>query len=173
LSVDEQPLDAGALDTAIPVDPGPHTVVVTAPGRDRATARIDIKEGQLLTVKLAEPRPLPPVVDNPSPGPKDASSTQKPAPVWPLITMLSLGAVAGGTFGYFAWSGRGAKNDLDKCKPNCTETQADRVRSKYLVGDIFLGVSLLSFGAAAVYYFVTRPSRTGTKAAWGHAPLTW
>jgi len=50
-------LGAAALDTALPVDPGEHTLSVEAPGRATSTRRVSIAEGQSerVVVKVGGP----------------------------------------------------------------------------------------------------------------------
>ena len=70
-----------------------------------------------------------------------------------------LGGVAGvgaASFGYFGLRGRAGNAQLERCKPYCDAADVQSVRTKYLVADVSLGVSLLSL-AGAVYWLVSTP----------------
>jgi hypothetical protein len=56
-------IDAAAWGTPIPVDPGAHRVIVTAPGRTRWVTTVQIKEGE--TVRVEVPRDFPARPDTP------------------------------------------------------------------------------------------------------------
>jgi hypothetical protein len=80
---------------------------------------------------------------------------------WPDTVLLVSGAVATGALGsftYFALSGHAVQSDLERCKPHCDDFgQIDRMRSRYLIADVSLGIALLSAGVG-VYAWTARPS---------------
>jgi hypothetical protein len=73
--------------------------------------------------------------------------------------LVSAGVAAGalGGFTYFALSGRALENELTRCKPNCDRADIDRMRSRYLIADVSLGVALVSVGVGT-YAWLQRPS---------------
>jgi hypothetical protein len=76
------------------------------------------------------------------------------------VLLVSAGGAraALGSFTYFALSGRSVQNDLELCKPNCeNRADIDRMRSRYLIADISLGVALVSLGVGA-YAWTQRSS---------------
>jgi hypothetical protein len=80
---------------------------------------------------------------------------------WPNHVMLASAGVATlalGSFTYFALAGRSVESDLDRCKPNCeNQDDVDRMRSRYLIADVSLGVALVSLGVGA-YAWTQRSS---------------
>jgi len=80
---------------------------------------------------------------------------------WPSNVMLvsaGVATVALGSFTYFALAGRSVESALDRCKPNCeNRDDVDRMRSRYLIADVSLGVALVSLGVGA-YAWTQRPS---------------
>lgn len=80
---------------------------------------------------------------------------------WPGSVMLVSAGVATaalGSFTYFALSGRSVEGELDRCKPSCdNRADVDRMRSRYLIADVSLGVALVSLGVGA-YAWTQRPS---------------
>ena len=74
--------------------------------------------------------------------------------------LAGVGAVALGSFAFFAVTGKSDENDLrDRCSPNCPESDVDSVRTKYLVADISLGVGIASLGAATFLFVTSNDSR--------------
>lgn len=85
---------------------------------------------------------------------------------WPRSVMLVSAGVATaalGSFTYFALSGRSLENDLERCKPNCeSRADIDRMRSRYLIADVSLGVALVSLGVGT-YAWTQRPSASAAE----------
>jgi hypothetical protein len=76
---------------------------------------------------------------------------------WGVYLFGGLGLAAAAGFTTFAVLGTTGKNDdLEPCKPNCSEDQISTVRQKYIVADVFLGVTVVSALVASYLYF-TRP----------------
>ncbi len=79
----------------------------------------------------------------------------------PLMTYV-LGGVGiaalavGGGFEIVGFSDRAA---FDACRPRCSSESVDDWRTKFIVGDVFIGVGLVSLGIAGYLYF-TRPTAT-------------
>ena len=57
-------------------------------------------------------------------------------------------------------SGKSLEDDLEGCKPNCENSDVDRMQASYLVADISLGVSIVSLGVGT-YLLLTRESSKG------------
>ncbi|MBX3192482.1 MAG: hypothetical protein KF819_36160 [Labilithrix sp.] len=74
-----------------------------------------------------------------------------------LLTGITLGVI-----------GASKKGDLDACRPGCTDAEISSTRTFFVAGDVVGGVGLLSLGAAAAVYFLTR----GSDARAGAAGLT-
>jgi hypothetical protein len=77
--------------------------------------------------------------------------------VWILggIGLASLGV--GGGFGI---AGLSQKSTLDECRPRCASSEVDTMQRSFLVGDVLMGVGIVSLGAAAILYFTGRASTT-------------
>jgi hypothetical protein len=83
---DGETLGKAVLGLALPLDPGPHTIVAQAPGGPPASQTVtlapDEKKELTLTVKLAEPgTPPPPLVGGPQPTPAGPSAPVAPPPL--------------------------------------------------------------------------------------------
>jgi hypothetical protein len=60
---------------------------------------------------------------------------------------------------------------MDGCKPYCTQAQADKMRLRYLLADISLGVGVVSLGAGGYLYFSA--SRAPSGSAWRGGNVAW
>jgi hypothetical protein len=81
---------AGALDSKIPVDPGPYRILVQAPGHKAWTTDVKVVEGeqQLVTIPELEPDQASPEVSplhEEAARPKSAASSPKPTAIPPRL----------------------------------------------------------------------------------------
>jgi hypothetical protein len=77
---DNVEIHAASFDVPLPVDPGDHTIVVSAPGREAKTTVVTMKEGETRTLPV-EPGPALPLSSTTPP-----SSTQSPSASTPTPT---------------------------------------------------------------------------------------
>jgi hypothetical protein len=179
-------LGKASLGLALPVDPGKHLVVVSAPGREPREYEVNVKarESQSLTVEPgAEIKVAAAPVgeaaperwgDGPAGNPVLVTQTppappEKPTPVlgW---TLLGAGVVAGGVAGYFGLQALGARKDAEKdcagagsvCRQSAQEA-LDRDKRSSLIADVGAGVGLVL--ASAGLYFILRTPDEKTTAA--------
>ena len=64
----------------------------------------------------------------------------------PAFIVGGIGVVALGSFAFFGLKGKSEVDDLQSCKPHCSQDQVDSARTKLIVADVSLGVGV----AAAV-----------------------
>ncbi len=74
----------------------------------------------------------------------------------PAYVLAGVAVVGAASFGYFALSGHADMGPLDRCKPYCTTDAVRSVRTKYLLADISLGVSIVALGSAG-YWLLSTP----------------
>lgn len=137
----------GQWGTGVPIDPGPHIVEVTAPGRAVVVSKVDVRAGTVASITVTEPAALPPAVVTPPPGdeakvertkpkrtteePEPVSSRAEPAPEPPRagrtlrlagLAGIGAGSVALGVAGYFALKA-GSLTDEQKalCPGSCPD----------------------------------------------------
>ena len=136
------------------VDPGVHEVRVIDPATDRSVDKtINVARGERHVVELGfapegaacpDAAPLPP---GPRPGiPKLAVGLGLAGGVL-LLTGITLGVV-----------GVLERDDLDACKPNCSEDQLDGPRTFFIAGDVVGTIGILTLGAATAAFFLLRDS---------------
>jgi hypothetical protein len=137
------------------VDPGPHVltghtsagaiarqeiVVRTAEKNRTVTLRVEAGE----TATAAEPTP-------------HAVSFRPGAAAWALAGVAVVGAAS---FGYFGLRGSAEVDEMRReCAGHCPSSQVDAARQKLIIGDISLGVALLSAGFATyLFWRATTPA---------------
>ncbi len=151
------------IGSSIPVDPGEHKLVASAPGKKPWEARIRIKEAEAMPVLVPEldaadvvlpAEPAEPVEALPPPLPPPDSEPTKKGGAWktPLgITFLAAGAASIGVGTFFGVRALGKGSDAkdqcpDKaCSPAGLQSVSDG-RSAATLAD----VTLIAGGAAAV-----------------------
>ena len=171
---DGHDLGTAEWDTALPADPGTHTVVATAPGKKSWTADIVVApRGAAATLQI------PVLEDNPAAARPDAGPTPpaRGAPVWPWVVggfgLASLGVAVG-----FGVDGLLAKSRLDQlCNGTlspCAGQTASTIDPLNARKDRGLGL-FIGFGAAGVAGLVTGivalTARSGGKDALVVTPL--
>lgn len=161
-------LGEGSLGIALPVDPGPHRVVVTAPGHEprEYTTTLAEKESQSLTVEAGPaeaPRPPPRPAPTVAKGPDDGSRTSAGSGRTMGLVATSVGAaglVLGGVTGALALSKKSTMND--ECSRSggellCTQRGLDAAHA----GSTFATISNVGFIAGVIglgvgtYFLVT------------------
>jgi hypothetical protein len=148
---------------ALLLDPGQHRIVIEAPGFRPSETEVVVRVGEnqrQLELTLA------PVVA-PAPGAKSQPKRKRIPRSGGLPTATyvlgGVGFLAAGVAGLFYVDGYRKDRKLrDECAPNCSDERIDQVRSRFLVGDILAGVSLLSFGGAVFIATTTDGDRVGS-----------
>jgi hypothetical protein len=106
-------------------------------------------------------RPIQMAYQSPPPPPIEV---RRPVPS-SVFVLLGLGVVGVGGFATFAAIGLTKKDDLNgSCAPFCSESAVRLVKADFAVGDVALGVGVLSLGTAALL-FLARP-----EVAWRPGP---
>jgi hypothetical protein len=154
---------AVAVDgTPIEVEPGPHELVATGQGIDTAVQVVAVEHEVnrqvvlVLKAQLAQPTVEPETA---------LAAESKPRSRVPSLVLAGVGAVAAGSFGYFALSGHSEYSQLEQCKPDCTRSAVHEVRVKYLLADVSLGVSVLAFASAGYLFFSAPRERVAARDA--------
>lgn len=140
------------------VDPGSHTIVYTWPDGFEQTHTLLVAQGEKnRRVELRrEPKPAAAPV-----AAAERPASAKGAPVAAYV-LGGIGVLALGSFAGFALAGKSAESDLDGCKPYCSQSQADKMRLRYLIADVSLGVGVVALGVGGYLYFsAEREPRSG------------
>jgi hypothetical protein len=155
-------VDGAPFASPGPLDPGEHKVHVEAPGRKPADQRVTLAVGESnheVTVRLDPAAPAP--------------SAGRSVPVAPIV-LGAAGLAALGVFAGLGATGSAKKSDLDakNCKPNCSSSDVDAVRSLYLGADVALGIGIGALAAAGVVLIVQlkAPAAAASAARFSPAP---
>lgn len=167
---DGQPIPEAVWNTALPVDPGPHTVEVSAPGKKPWSMTITIAEGPrqesvvVPALEEAPPAPIAPLTAPPvERRPEPPLGAQKTAG-WVLLGVGGAGLITGGVLALLA---HGNDSDAEaECRPDrpglCNPAGVElgeSARSKATWAGVSAGVGLTALGAG-VTLLLTAPSPT-------------
>lgn len=98
--LDGEMLAPGVLGTALPVDPGPHTLEVSAPGKDPWSTKVVLDLAQKQDVKIPELKATAaPIQTSPVPLPPPPDHTTRRTVGYVLGGAGALGLLAGGVLG--------------------------------------------------------------------------
>lgn len=168
VTIDGREVDASA-GAAVPLNPGPHTYVVSNPPYAPQSGSLNVLEGQrfrVFSVRFELPKPATP---RPLPRPLTRTETVRPVPLGTWL-LLGVGVAGAGAFAGMGLTGQAQEEELKEvCSPNCTDHDTKSMRSLYLGADIAAGVGAAALIAAGVV-FVARPSYE-RQVAVGIAPL--
>jgi len=138
-ALEPKPLDG----RPITLDPGPHQLKFRFNGAE-----------QQLTLLLAEGEKYRRVSVQFDP-PRKASRASAGGPPSLAYVLGGMGLAALGSFAIFGLEGKAQQNELERCRPDCSASAVRTMRTRYLIGDLSLGVGLASLGLSA--YFFLRP----------------
>jgi hypothetical protein len=157
-------------NTAIPVDPGDHTIEATAPGKKPWSATLNVGEGprqESVAVPALEDAPVvvpaaPVQMSAPPPEPPHTANTQKTVG-WVLLGVGSAGLITGGVLALLA---RGDNNDAkSECRPDlirlCNPKGVElgnSARSKATWAGISAGVGIAALGTGVTLLLIAAPA---------------
>jgi len=155
VSIDGKPIADKLSGSAVALDPGAHVFRFEYAGEEPIERRVLVRVGEKnrrVAVSFAAPETETPPG---TPGPVQADSGKGLNKRTVSYVLGGVGAVALGSFAFFALSGKSDENELgDRCSPNCPDSDVDAVRTKYLVADISLGIGVVALGAGT-WFFVS------------------
>jgi hypothetical protein len=172
-------VDAALLGNPVRIDPGDHALVVHAPGRQDATSKVRLAEGESREIELAVgppgTSPAPPTVPSDAPASAPARAAAPPpaeapeaatrpsrAPAYAALGIGAAGIAVGTVTGLMALSAASSvKSECpDKqCSPQTLQAGQDdgqRAKTMSLVSTIGFGVGIA--GAAIGTYLLLKPS---------------
>lgn len=170
--VDDLELVDGSFGSAIPLDPGPHRVLIRSPGVPARQSSITLTEGETLTLPLDAPEQAEPSKKRTG---RFLGMTREEA-LWVSggigVTGLLVGSIAG-VVGLNAQAvGDGNCSDLTRtCSPRGHDAN-QRAKTMATVSTVGFAVGVLGVGSAAYVYLAVpagEPSRTaslGVRGQW-------
>lgn len=157
-TIDGKPSVGRTDGRAFDLDPGEHTFVFQPPGEPPVTVKQVVREGeksQRVSAVSALAAAPPPAAVGGEPRARPAVTVERPVP-WTVVALGGLALVGASTFVGFGVSGASGKSGLEACKPSCLEDDVSSVRTRFIVADVSLAVSVLALGGALTLY-LTRP----------------
>ena len=139
-------LREASLDTALPVEPGPHTVLVRSPGRLDQRADVTLVEGEVKQIDVAPGAPV--AAPAPATAPTPAAAPPKAAPVepssgpWRTVGLVTMGV---GAAGVVVGAALAISANAAKCPNNVCATEADK--SRHLDARSRANVATVAFAA--------------------------
>jgi hypothetical protein len=158
---------------AIIIDPGPHTFRFELEGAEPVEQQVVIRQGQkdrVIAVSFAPPGAEAPG-DSPYAGAKapagaDAGESNGPGPLR-TYAYIAGGVGAAGIIGFAVLGaiGKAEENDLrdSGCSPNCSRSDTDAIKTKYIVADVLLGVGIAGLGTGVALFFLSQPKKEEPK----------
>ena len=133
---------------AVPLDPGVHTFRFEVEGEEPVEEKVVVHEAaknRTIQIKLG--------------GGGEAASTSTAEQGSPTLAYVfgGVGLVGLGAFTYFGTQFDSKLDDMDSCKPNCSQTQADEASTTRTLAFVSAGVGVVSLGVAT-YLFLSAPS---------------
>lgn len=156
-------------DEPVPLDPGDHELRFEIEGAKPATRQVLVRQGhkdRVVQVSFAaDPAPASTVEPPAEPSPAAADPTEsaepsaEPGPLRPYAWIAGgVGGAALVSWGVFAALGSSQQSDLEStCKPNCSSSEVDSVRTKYLIADVSLITGIVGLGAGVALYVLSQP----------------
>lgn len=144
------------------LDPGTHSVRVVPATGAPVEREVLVAEGQKnrpLVLRLAPEGVVCGAPPPPPPAKQERVVPQEAEGTSPLVYLFGgIGLASLGVGGAFEISGLSRQNTLDDCRPRCESSDVDRMRTTYFVGDLLVGIGVVSLGVATVLYFTGRSS---------------
>ena len=181
---DGEEIGAPEWGSAIPIDPGAHTITATATGKTTWTSNVNVtaQEGSVVKLPILEdapvapPPPVIPLAPPPSPEPKSDGSTQRTTG----IVLAGVGVLAVGTgmvLGLMSKNEESTANNQDGCNPDtnaCPTSQGVDDRHTAIVeGNVSsvlaIGGLVLATGGIVLWATAPHPAKT-TAQAWRVTP---
>jgi hypothetical protein len=159
---------------AIIIDPGPHTFRFELEGAEPVEQQVVIRQGQKDRVIAVSFGPAgadgpgeSPYAGAKGPAAADAGeSTTGPGPLRPYAYIAG-GVGAAGIIGFAVLGaiGKAEENDLrdSGCSPNCSRSDTDAIKTKYIVADVLLGVGIAGLGTGVALFFLSQPKHEEPK----------
>lgn len=142
----------------IELDPGPHVVKIHNTGTGDLERQLVLRQGErnrLVSIELPGPPPSPRRARDVRPTLPPPSTPSRPEALPVALIPLGIGLVSAGSFVGFAIAGKSKEGDLDACRPNCDKEDVRMMRQSYLIADLSLGITLLSFSTAVWLWWPT------------------
>jgi hypothetical protein len=165
LKVDGQPV---ALDgQPLEVDPGPHELSANALGLSTGmqVVAVENEANRQIELVLRTPSAQGPTAGGDFASEREPARLPEPRSRVPGYVLGGVGVAAAASFAYFAITGHSGFSQLEQCKPNCSRSDVRDVRTKYVLADVALGVSVVALASAGYLLFRGAPEQPAKSGA--------
>jgi hypothetical protein len=164
VSSDGQKLADKLTGLPIQLNPGQHSLHFEHAGDKPVDQTILISEGEKARVVKVTFGSSPTSAGGGAGKPGPEASTNGSGTRTLSYVLGGVGVVGLAGFAYFALKGKSEEDAVTAtgCKPDCSSSQVDPIKTKYLIADISLGVGVVSLGLAT-YFFITSMHKSATK----------
>lgn len=173
VTLDSVTLEASALGSKIPVDPGKRTVVVAAPGYEPVTLTVTITErdAQTLTVPRLQREPATTPSGTKAPAPAEPATKPGAGTSPPIAGYVigGVGVVALGAGGVFALLARSAYQDAEAqcptrtaCSPSAMKVR-DKAETRANIANVGVGVGVAAVAVGTVLILTHSSSDSGAR----------
>ncbi len=143
------------------VNPGRYTIRVVLSPFEPMVRTVTLPAGQRMRLVSFEFQSAPKASAPTSKAPEPLVEVSRPTPVV-VYPLLGLGVAGLASFGVMSFLGKNEQDELENtCSPNCTDDELSNMKTKYLIGDISVGVGAAALLTAGIVY-LARPSTQET-----------
>jgi hypothetical protein len=155
------------------IDPGSHTFKFEATDKTPVEKTVVVRAGEKyrqIAVMFESKNPKPVVAMPALPPPVPPTSHARHVPIGSYV-LGGVGVLALGGFAVFRAVGSGDYDHLQSnCAPNCSASEIDKVKQKYLISNVALGVGAAAFVGALVLFVVQPQQSSGADTAFMVSP---
>jgi len=160
VEVDGRPLATRLDGSAIPLDPGEHTVRFSRSPEPAIEQHVVIRAGEknrAVSVQfVSQPSPQPFALDSAAP-PPEPRTVKVRGPIWPAIVVGTVGVAAIATsIGFGVDAKNTADNLRNTCAPRCAYGDVNALNTELVVSDVLLVAGIVTVGLATVL-LIARP----------------
>jgi hypothetical protein len=183
LSLDGVVLGSKSVNSALPVDPGPHSIDARAPGFNMFMTSFNIQEKEIKTIEVTLAKVT--RVEQPAPGAETKPGATKPVSTTRTATKAPIAAyIVGGTgaallvtSGVFFILQSGVRSDLDaacgpdRACPSGTGGSISKGKLYTALADVTLAAGVVGVGVGAALFLTNKPKTVELAAAAPGAPF--
>lgn len=174
--LDDSAVREALWESEVPVDPGTHELVASAPGRVTWTAKLTVSKGEHARVVIPElasassPEPAPPVAPPTQPPPDHVAAPPAPRASWQRPAALAAGGLGIVGLGVGTFFGLRAFSKWGDAEPQCPNDRcthegkqlADSATSASQISTVaFVAGGVLLAGGAALFFTAPKTTRVG------------
>jgi hypothetical protein len=175
VSIDGKTIAEKLDGKSIQVDPGVHTFKYELAGASPIEEQVVIRQGEKnrrLTISFAPKESATPAASSSAPSGTSGDgvildSDKAASSPYLGYALAGVGVLGVGAGAFFWLTGKSAENKLrdQNCKPACSQDEVDSIKTKYLIGDIAMGVGVVAIGVGTVLILTSGSSSSSSSSS--------